>query len=295
VNDSKLNRRQLARELTAASRASAAEILRRSSLEASTSAHRIGFTGPPGGGKSTLIAALASARARTASRIGVLAIDPTSPISGGSILGDRIRMDEIADCSEVYIRSMPSRWAQDGLTGNVVEMLRIMDRHHFDEVFLETVGVGQTDHAVKAIVDTVVLVLVPESGDSVQAMKAGILEMADIYVVNKSDRPNAQRIAAEIESVLALSTNNREGWKPPILMASAAKGDLGGLGESLDRHRDWVSEHQDPQMQRRRLARQQLQSVINQHVAEIADGAPGDLFDSSTSNIYSYFVKHLRG
>ncbi len=288
-----LNRRQLSRELTAASRATAGQLINRVGPDRERRAYRIGFTGPPGAGKSTLIAQLAAARAESEARVGVLAIDPSSPLSGGSILGDRIRMDEVADSPDLFIRSLPSRWAHDGLTGNVAEMLQIMDRHHFDEVFLETVGVGQTDHAVKALVDTVVLVLVPESGDSIQAMKAGILEMADVYVVNKSDRPNAERIVGEIEGVLALSTGSRRGWQPPVVTTSATRNELGDLLGALASHRAWTEANRDDLAWRRRAERHHVQSVLNQQIAEIAEQAPVELFDASGAEIYAHFLTHL--
>ncbi len=289
----KLNRRVLARELSVASRANACEILASASAFVTRHAYRVGVTGPPGAGKSTLLAKLVAARLNGDSQIGVLAIDPSSPLSGGSILGDRIRMDDIADNPSLYIRSLPSGSSYDGLTGNAAQMLSIMDKHGFDEVFLETVGVGQIDHAVKMLVDTMVLVLVPESGDSIQAMKAGILEMADIYVVNKADRPNADRIAAEIESVLGHSTSRRDEWKPPVLMAVAQSGEIQGLSDALDRHKRWLRENRDPQMQRRLLARQQISSLLCQEVVEIAANAADELFDAPLDELMSYFIGQL--
>ncbi len=290
-----LNRRQLSRDLTEASRAPARAGLDTPRPNDDAGAYRIGFTGPPGAGKSSLIARLAGARITSGARIGVLAIDPTSPLSGGSILGDRIRMDDIADNANLFIRSVASRWASDGLASNVVEMMRVMDRHDFDEVYLETVGIGQIDHAVKALVDTVVLVLVPESGDSVQAMKAGILEMADVYVINKSDRPNAQRIAGEIEGVVGLSSRHRGGWTPEILLTSAANNDLAELDQALHRHRDWLALHHDRHAEQRRRARHQVQSLLSTAIAEINAAAPDELFDRPLREVHDYFLRRLRG
>ena len=213
-----LNRRALARQLSQAGSASVADALSDAFdvLEETESAVRIGVTGPPGAGKSTLIARLAAARLQQPGRVGILAIDPTSPLSKGSILGDRIRMEEIAADPNLYIRSMPSRHAHDGMADNMTEMLAVMERHNFDDIILETVGIGQADYAVRTLVDTVILVVMPESGDTVQAMKAGVMEMADIYVVNKADRPGAKRTVADIQSVLALKDFNSDGWQPPV-------------------------------------------------------------------------------
>ena len=215
-----LDRRRLGRELTRAGRASVAECLAESAAVPDSDALRIGFTGPPGAGKSTLIARLARTRLARPGRIGVLAVDPSSPISHGSILGDRVRMDEIAGHPRLYIRSVPSRNAHDGLADNIAEMLAVMERHGFDDLILETVGVGQADYTVRSLVDTVVLVVTPESGDAIQAMKAGIQEMADIYVVNKADRPGAQRTLADIRAVLQSRDPGPADWRPPVVAAS---------------------------------------------------------------------------
>ena len=182
-------------------------------------ARRIGLTGAPGAGKSTLAGHLALHRARDR-RLGVLAVDPSSPKSGGAILGDRIRMDELDGSAELYIRSIGSRSTSDGLSDNLPEMLDLMDAHGFDEVLLETVGVGQAEYAARVQVDTLVLVLLPESGDVVQAMKAGIMEMADIFVVNKADLPGAQKMATDIKRISAMARHTEGDWRPTVLLAS---------------------------------------------------------------------------
>src|SRR5262249_53723903 len=179
-----LDRRAVAKALTRCANATVSEALATASDPANGSfARRIGITGDPGTGEGTLISQLAQRRLATAERLGVLAIDPTSPFSGGAILGDRVRMDAVLQDERVFIRSFASRSAHGGLTDNVSDLLAVMDRHAFDEVILETVGVGQTEYTVRVLVDTVVLVLIPESGDQIQAMKAGLMETADIYVV----------------------------------------------------------------------------------------------------------------
>ncbi|HQS11179.1 MAG TPA: GTP-binding protein, partial [Xanthobacteraceae bacterium] len=181
-----LDRRALGRALSRAADAGLADILSAPPREERHVARRIGVTGPPGAGKSTLIAALARFRLSRASRVAIVAIDPTSPKTRGSILGDRIRMDGLVDDPRVFIRSLASRGATDGLADNLPEILSVFDDYGFDEIILETVGVGQSEFAVRELVDVELLVLTPGAGDQIQAMKAGILETADIYVVNKA-------------------------------------------------------------------------------------------------------------
>ena len=209
--------------------------------EARMRAQRIALTGAPGAGKSTLAGHLAIKR-MAGRRLGVLAIDPSSPKSGGAILGDRVRIDDIPGSEELYIRSLGSRSATDGLTDNLPEMLDVMDAFEFDEVIVETVGVGQAEYAVRSQVDTVVLVLLPDSGDVVQAMKAGIMEMADIFVVNKSDLAGANRMAADIQRIAALTKTAPGGWRPPVVLTSARQPpSLAALSAEIDRHWAWLA------------------------------------------------------
>ncbi|HUH11717.1 MAG TPA: methylmalonyl Co-A mutase-associated GTPase MeaB [Longimicrobiales bacterium] len=174
-------------------------------------AHRIGLTGPPGAGKSTLSARLIRAYRARGEGVGVVAVDPTSPYTGGALLGDRIRMNEAAEDREVFIRSMATRGSLGGLAVTTKEVADVMDAFGFDRVLMETVGVGQSELDIVAAADTTVVVLVPESGDSVQAMKAGLMEIADLFVVNKADRPGAERLTREIELVLHLRLGQAPG------------------------------------------------------------------------------------
>ena len=214
-------RRNLARELTKRARASARDAMS-AVIGFGGRARRIGITGPPGAGKSSLIALLAKQWSARPSKVGIIAIDPSSPLSGGALLGDRIRIDEVSTNSNLFIRSLSSGLNADGLCPNVVSLLDAFDQAAFDHVVLETVGVGQVSYQAKPLVDTFVVVLVPESGDTVQAMKAGILELADIYVVNKADLPAAAKIAGELRSIAAWRGRN-ETWVPPVILTSAAK------------------------------------------------------------------------
>ncbi|MEG1735359.1 MAG: GTP-binding protein [Comamonas sp.] len=243
VNTQALDRSSLGRALTKLANADvsgAALLSPRSQPE--KLAQRIGVTGAPGAGKSTLVGLLAMLRLRTRDRLGVLAVDPSSPHSGGAILGDRIRMDDIAGSHELYIRSLGSRKTTDGLADNLPEMLDLMDAYGFDEVLLETVGVGQAEYAVRAQVDTLVLVLLPDSGDVVQAMKAGIMEMADIFVVNKADLPGAQRMVADIRRIAAVSRRAPDAWVAPILLTSSAQPEsITALAQAVDQHQAWLA------------------------------------------------------
>jgi len=163
---------------------------------------RVGITGPPGAGKSSLVTAMARAHMEAGEQVGVVAVDPTSPYSGGALLGDRIRMNDLATDPRIFIRSMASRGSLGGLATTTTEVMDVMDAAGFPRLLVETVGVGQTELEIAGTADTVVVVLVPESGDGIQAMKAGLMEIADIFVVNKSDRPGADRLVREIRTAL---------------------------------------------------------------------------------------------
>lgn len=167
-------------------------------------AHRIGVTGPPGAGKSTLTAALIAHYRGRGETVGVIAVDPTSPFTGGALLGDRIRMNEISMDDGVFIRSMATRGSLGGLALSTREVVDVMDAYGFDRIIVETVGVGQSELDIAAAADSTVVVLVPESGDAIQAMKAGLMEAADLFVINKSDRPGADKLAREISMMLHL-------------------------------------------------------------------------------------------
>src|SRR5689334_20259332 len=203
------------------------------------SASVVGFTGPPGAGKSTLIGALVKLRRAQDRQVAVLSIDPSSPFRGGALLGDRIRLTEHFLDPGVFIRSMATRGALGGLAEAALQTALLMDAAGKDDVFLETVGVGQAEVDVIDHADSVVLVLIPGSGDSIQALKAGVMEIPDIIVVNKADHPLADTMVREIRGVLALAP--QEGWKVPILKTEAARGEgVEALAEKLREHRAFV-------------------------------------------------------
>ena len=192
------------------------------------SALRIGITGPPGSGKSTLISELLKFATRNYKKVGIVAVDPSSPITQGAILGDRIRYAEHSLQSNVFIRSLGTRGSLGGLSSSAYLMLRAFDLCEFDLVLIETVGVGQVEVEIMHVADYIVVVLVPESGDSIQAMKAGVLEIADLFVVNKKDRPGAEVLKKEIEASVALSSNLKN---VQVLLTSAQSGE--GVAELM--------------------------------------------------------------
>lgn len=185
---------------------------------------RIGFTGPPGAGKSSLVTAFVKLLRAQGKRVGVLAIDPTSPFSGGALLGDRVRMNAITTDEGVFVRSLATRGSLGGLADAAGDMADVLDAAGFDVILYETVGVGQSELEVVQYADTTVVVLVPESGDSIQGMKAGLMEIADVFVLNKADREGADRFASDLR--LAMHLKEWGGWSPPLVMtvATAEKG-----------------------------------------------------------------------
>jgi LAO/AO transport system kinase len=191
-------------------------------------ANRVGFTGPPGAGKSSLVAGLARSYRELGEEVAIVAVDPTSPYSGGALLGDRIRMNDLATDPGIFIRSMATRGSLGGLATTTKEVLDLMDGFGFQRVLVETVGVGQTELEITGAADTVVVVLVPESGDAIQAMKAGLMEIADIFVVNKADRPGSDRLVKDLK--LALHLREGEALKDVPAHHGVDLKRLGGLG-----------------------------------------------------------------
>ncbi|MCX6290512.1 MAG: methylmalonyl Co-A mutase-associated GTPase MeaB [Bacteroidetes bacterium] len=196
----------------------------------------IGFTGPPGAGKSTLINALIHLYSKAGKKIGIIAIDPTSPFNYGSLLGDRLRMSEHFNNQDIFIRSLATRGSLGGLSQKTIEITDVMKSFPFDVILIETVGVGQSEVEIAGLADTTVVVLVPESGDEIQAMKSGIMEIADIFAVNKSDRPGADVLANNLEKTIR--SGSRKEWITPVIKVSATTGTgIEELAEALERHR----------------------------------------------------------
>ena len=219
----------------------------------------VGFTGPPGVGKSTIIGRLLE-RARAAEReVAVLSIDPSSPFTRGALLGDRIRLSDHFLDPGVYIRSMATRGSLGGLSEATLQAALLMDASGKDDVFLETVGVGQAEVDIIDHADTVVLALMPGSGDSIQALKAGVMEIPDVIVVNKSDHPLTDTMVREIRGVLSLGP--QEGWRVPIVKAEASRGEgIEELGQKISEHREFIEE-------RGTLAERRRRNLLNEVVA----------------------------
>ncbi|NJP65841.1 methylmalonyl Co-A mutase-associated GTPase MeaB [Streptomyces spiramenti] len=208
-------------------------------------AYVVGLTGPPGVGKSTSTSALVTAYRKRGKRVGVLAVDPSSPFSGGALLGDRIRMGEHASDSGVYIRSMATRGHLGGLSWAAPQAVRVLDAAGCDVVLVETVGVGQSEVDIASQADTSVVLLAPGAGDGIQAAKAGILEIGDVFVVNKADRDGADATVRELNHMLGLGEAREPGdWRPSIVKTVAARAEgVDEVVEALEKHHAWMAEH----------------------------------------------------
>ena len=235
----------------------------------------VGITGPPGGGKSTLVNRLAGRYRERVSRVAVVAVDPSSPFSGGAILGDRIRMRERFMDEGVFIRSMASRGHAGGLARATARVVNVLDALGTDVVIVETVGVGQEEVDVIRVVDTVCLVMVPGLGDDIQAIKAGVLEIADVLVVNKADRPGADDTARDLAQMLSLAKDRP--WKTPIVRTSAQSGEgLDQLVDAIDRHRAWSLESGEHDERRRAAARSEVEALLREALLRDLEGRVGE-------------------
>jgi LAO/AO transport system kinase len=228
---------------------------------ASGKAFVLGITGNPGAGKSTLVDVLIERYRARGLRVGVVAVDPTSPFSGGAILGDRIRMQRIAAEPGIFIRSMATRGALGGLARATQDAIDLLDAAGFDTVIVETVGVGQDEVDVVSCVQTCCVVLVPGMGDEIQAIKAGIMEVADLFIINKADRDGADQVEREVEAMKSLATP--QGWDPPVLRTVAQQGE--GIPELLAKFREhgiWLREHGGLARKARERARLRFDSLL---------------------------------
>ncbi|GAB2726891.1 methylmalonyl Co-A mutase-associated GTPase MeaB [Nocardioides pakistanensis] len=222
----------------------------------------VGLTGSPGVGKSTSTSALVTALRKSGKRVGVLAVDPSSPFSGGALLGDRIRMQDHALDKDVYIRSMASRGHLGGLSWSTPQALRVLDAAGCDVVLVETVGVGQSEVEIAGMADTTLVLLAPGMGDGVQAAKAGILEIGDVYVVNKADRDGAEQVRRELRTMISLADRPEGSWKPPIVLTVAQAGQgVDELVEAIDEHRAWMESSGELERRRVRRARDEIESI----------------------------------
>ncbi|QUQ71262.1 methylmalonyl Co-A mutase-associated GTPase MeaB [Kutzneria sp. CA-103260] len=229
----------------------------------------VGLTGAPGVGKSTMTSQLVTALRRKELRVGVLAVDPSSPFSGGALLGDRVRMQEHATDAGVFIRSMASRGHLGGLSWATPQALRVLDAAGCDVVLIETVGVGQSEVEVAGLADTTLVLVAPGMGDGIQAAKAGILEIADVFVVNKADRDGADRTVRELKHGLSLARRERLGpsWRPPVVRAVAAQGEgLDELVEAIDKHHQWLVDRGELEQRRQARAAAEVEAIALAHL-----------------------------
>jgi LAO/AO transport system kinase len=237
----------------------------------------IGLTGAPGVGKSTMTTALVSAYRERDLRVGVLAVDPTSPFTGGALLGDRVRMQDHATDPGVFIRSMASRGHLGGLAAATPQALRVLDAAGFGAVLVETVGVGQAEVEVASLADTTLVLVAPGTGDAVQAAKAGILEVGDIFVVNKCDSPGAQETVRNLRTMIAMAERGEGDWKPPIVMTTATAGEgIADLTAALDAHWCWLDSSGERDRRRRARAREEVAAIVVAALRQRMGGLPGD-------------------
>ena len=290
-----INRRALGRALSRIADATVAEALAVLEGEArpSSDVWRCGITGPAGVGKSSLVGRFVNARLAHQRRVGVVAIDPSSPYTQGAILGDRIRIDAHGDDAELFVRSLASRRARDGLADNIANVLALLEAHEFDDVIVETVGAGQSQYEVRELVDTLVVVLMPGAGDMVQAVKAGILETGDIYVINKADRPGAKEMVAEIASVLR-HPEGPDAWLPPVVLVSALSGDgIAELDVAAQAHRAWRARHEDRQAAQLQRRRAHVRALVARRLAEVVDTSDAALWDADVASAYHAVIARL--
>jgi LAO/AO transport system kinase len=233
-------------------------------------AYTVGLTGAPGAGKSTLTTRVVSVRRAAGDDVAVLAVDPTSPFTGGAILGDRVRMQDHALDSGVYIRSMATRGHLGGLALATPEAVRVLDAVGFDWVLVETVGVGQVEVEIAGAADTTVVVVNPGWGDAVQAAKAGLLEIADVFVVNKADRPGAADARRDLEHMLELASLPDESWRPPVVLAVATSDEgTEDVVAAIEGHRDWLCTDGRLERKRSQRVRDELLAIVGERVVEL--------------------------
>lgn len=241
-------------------------------------AYTVGITGPPGAGKSTIVDQLTQLVRETGSTVGIIAVDPTSPFSGGAILGDRIRMQRHYLDSGVFIRSVATRGQSGGLPRIVKSMVRALDASGIDLILVETVGVGQTELGIISVADTVLVALNPESGDTIQTLKAGVMEIADLYLVNKADRDGANQMATAITGMLHMAINSPK-WSPPVLLTTAHTGQgIDELWNKIEEHRKFLTTSGELNERRGRQRRREFLEAVEEVLAQrLRDRVENDL------------------
>jgi len=241
----------------------------------------VGVTGAPGSGKSTLVDGLIGLARRAAERVAVVAVDPSSPYSGGALLGDRIRMGRWHDDPDVFVRSMAARGHSGGLARATLHAVAVLDAAGFDRILIETVGVGQSEVEVAAAADTTVVVLTPGQGDAIQAVKAGLMEIADVFVVNKADLPGAERVVADVREALSLGPDPAAAWQAPVLSVSARNGEgLDALAAAIAEHQALLRSEPQRRARVRRRARAEVAAALACTLRHMLETLPAEALDA---------------